>query len=352
MLGSIPAKGAYMKYAAPSTNTDNGPEVAGGGWTLVRRTVIADNWNPTIQTMKGEANYGTFSPDWTAGEGFSVTYHSAHFDQFLLATGDLSNWLIVNKASVPGFKAGDPSFQSHGANAAMLFGEGNRLLGNLTTLLSEHKGANIFIRRKADAADGAATAAAANGAASAADGDGIDASEDATDDAAAPPVATHVEYYMDDDANEYDLIGVGDDDLVVDINGAADYYFPPGNKIVGSYPEYINDASDFINNDEINAENEKKIDWVEEDTIGNPGGKKISHTQVGAKAKAQAKNDQKKAVEENGPNIFTGNIFAVAAVLLFFLFCVIYNPMGKTSVDSDIAQGATPILPTDTGSML
>jgi hypothetical protein len=50
----------------------------------------------------GTDSYGTYDPDPTSDNSFSVTWAMSDVDEFLFASGDCSLWLITTPAAVGG----------------------------------------------------------------------------------------------------------------------------------------------------------------------------------------------------------------------------------------------------------
>jgi len=151
--------------------------LAGGGWRLVRHVPDGQTWHPARDYLQGTARYGrkgTATSSWP----WSVRFHRAKFNEFLLTTGDCQKWLVAKKHSVFGWYSNAPRWidkssrsgrryqarwyrrkgaredpwisitNHHGADsrAEMVYGEGGH--GGHSRSIRTHHGANVFIRQK------------------------------------------------------------------------------------------------------------------------------------------------------------------------------------------------------------
>uniref|UniRef100_A0A7S1IMM1 MACPF domain-containing protein n=1 Tax=Eutreptiella gymnastica TaxID=73025 RepID=A0A7S1IMM1_9EUGL len=73
----------------------------GAEWQLVRRVKPGDYWHPAKDRLKGTETYGTYDPSPTSNETFSIPFPDG-CKTYLLATGDMTKWMIVNKSAVDG----------------------------------------------------------------------------------------------------------------------------------------------------------------------------------------------------------------------------------------------------------
>eukprot|EP00300_Choanocystis_sp_HF-7_P018640 c20095_g1_i2.p1 GENE.c20095_g1_i2~~c20095_g1_i2.p1 ORF type:complete len:1320 (+),score=300.95 c20095_g1_i2:163-3960(+) len=169
---------AAQPAAKPADIFDFGGEI-GDGWALVRHVPAGANFFGGNDNLAGTDSYGTFVADLKAPEGFSVKFFDRMYDELLFATGDMEKWLIVsvNEISRHGApfdakvtksslnqsphrvkwfnragNAGDPLISLTDCPNAVktgdvLYGE-NGISGQYSTILTAHKGANVFIRMR------------------------------------------------------------------------------------------------------------------------------------------------------------------------------------------------------------
>ena len=156
-------------------------DIDGGGWSLVRRVKQGRKWHPATDQLAGTSVYGTFVNDGSVGQTFS-RYYANELDgttEFLFSSGDCYHWLISNELNVV-YKRGAPFMaeiltasdiqQQHSVlwyhrstnledpwisledhfdsvySATVLYGENDWYGDSRDTLLSDHNGANVYIR--------------------------------------------------------------------------------------------------------------------------------------------------------------------------------------------------------------
>lgn len=156
-------------------------DIDGGGWSLVRRVKQGRKWHPATDQLAGTSVYGTFVNDGSVGETFS-RYFADELDgntEFLFSSGDCYHWLIANEYNVV-YRRGAPFLaditaasdiqQAHQAlwyhrsthledpwisledhddavyAATVLYGENDWYGDSRDALLSDHNGANVYIR--------------------------------------------------------------------------------------------------------------------------------------------------------------------------------------------------------------
>ena len=74
-----------------------------GGWVLVRHIPSTNNWHPINDNLAGVITYG--NPATSGGtNAWSIKFEDAvpGYDEFLLATGDCTKWLITSKYQAVG----------------------------------------------------------------------------------------------------------------------------------------------------------------------------------------------------------------------------------------------------------
>ena len=153
-------------------------DIDGGGWTLVRHVPEGNKWHRATDQLRGSDMYGTPCGE-TCNQEWSIKFASINYNQFLFATGDGHKWLIAAKNVVTGsfyenkprlickssrkasnYKAKwyrrkenreDPwiSLTDHDTaigEGNIIYAENNLTREHMTTILQEHKGANVFIR--------------------------------------------------------------------------------------------------------------------------------------------------------------------------------------------------------------
>ena len=69
---------------------------AGEEYYLVRRKHVADSWHPVDDNLAGTQEYGTLTTNSMGASTFSVLFGNS-FTKYLLASGDMSMWLIIAK---------------------------------------------------------------------------------------------------------------------------------------------------------------------------------------------------------------------------------------------------------------
>jgi hypothetical protein len=154
--------------------------IGGGGWELVRRVKTGVLWHEAEDSLKGEVAYGTASDDPQSDKSFSVKFDDKDYNQMLFATGDFSKWLIadskeVKRAGGLNFEASIITSSSHAGpytakwthrshvvddpqigledvdvaheNGSLLYAE-NSQAERETSILREHDGANVYIRKQ------------------------------------------------------------------------------------------------------------------------------------------------------------------------------------------------------------
>merc|ERR1712070_379377 len=60
-------------------------------------------WHPVNDNAQGTASYGTVSTDATGSSTFSVEYKEFAWNNMLMASGDLSMWVMLSRATVEKF---------------------------------------------------------------------------------------------------------------------------------------------------------------------------------------------------------------------------------------------------------
>jgi hypothetical protein len=155
--------------------------IDGGGWSLVRRVKQGRKWHPATDGLAGTDVYGTFVNDGSVGETFS-RYYASELDgttEFLFSSGDCYHWLITNELNAV-YRRGEPymgeiltasdiqqyhevqwyhrstsledpwiSLKDHldsVYDATVLYGENDWYGDSRDSLLSDHNGANVYIR--------------------------------------------------------------------------------------------------------------------------------------------------------------------------------------------------------------
>lgn len=76
------------------------PKIAGGGWELVRRVGPGLVWHQAKDKLQGTDVYGNPVSDPTAETSFSLRFDNLAYNQLLLATGDMSRWMVVARDEV------------------------------------------------------------------------------------------------------------------------------------------------------------------------------------------------------------------------------------------------------------
>ena len=162
----------------------SGPDIDGGGWTLVRRVPAGTTWHAATDNCAGTAVYGTMTTDWQGSSSFSIVFEEAvpGYDEMLFATGDSAVWLIASKEEVVGnafnyynfanreiLKSSDqplgPVYEAEWVNRGdpedpwisvvdhlaavtakkVVYGESGNSFNN--QVLQDRNGANVFIRK-------------------------------------------------------------------------------------------------------------------------------------------------------------------------------------------------------------
>lgn len=72
------------------------------GFQLVRRIEPGNQWHPTNDNLAGTDSYGNFSDDFTVSSTFSRTWNGMNFDEFLFATSEFGEWMIMTREAVGG----------------------------------------------------------------------------------------------------------------------------------------------------------------------------------------------------------------------------------------------------------
>jgi hypothetical protein len=89
--------GGHEHLATYEDPNPNGP--IGAGWYLVRRTDTA-MWHKATDALSGTAIYGSFDPSPTSQTSFSIPFVHWDFSQFLFASDDFTQWMIMNKVTI------------------------------------------------------------------------------------------------------------------------------------------------------------------------------------------------------------------------------------------------------------
>eukprot|EP01043_Picozoa_sp_COSAG02_P027199 COSAG02_NODE_1593_length_11778_cov_25.088792_6_plen_871_part_00 len=76
----------------------------GDTWTLVRRVKQGDTWHPATDELLGTDEYGIYG-DATSDSTFSIPFgdngrSDLHWDKIMFASGDMSMWVILDKAEM------------------------------------------------------------------------------------------------------------------------------------------------------------------------------------------------------------------------------------------------------------
>jgi len=172
-------KYSFDLLGANGVDGDNCGGLDGGNWNLVRHVPAGNAWHPATDQLRGTDVYG--SPDGPlASSPWTTAFSSTPFTEFLFATGDCEHWLIATRESVLGWYANaarpikmssksssphaarwyrrqgnkeDPwiSTIDHGpaiGQGEIVYGEQSFGSTHANTVLSQHDGANVFIRNE------------------------------------------------------------------------------------------------------------------------------------------------------------------------------------------------------------
>ena len=88
---------AASAFELPSRKEPYSMQFQGKTWYLVRRAV-GDHWHNATDDLAGTDNYGQYKWDPLSDSGFSTSF-GERYTQLLVATGDLKNWVILNRSS-------------------------------------------------------------------------------------------------------------------------------------------------------------------------------------------------------------------------------------------------------------
>ena len=164
------------------TAQDNGPAIDGGGWKLVRRVKRGQQWHPASDDLAGKDEYGVATEDYKTDTTFSVPFEKENYDEVLLCSGDLSQWMIVKKEELgkqgenfgatvqksylnenvytatwfnrPAGFPEDPWISAEDHPQSILYGEASFgpqsqfYSPDRSAVLTQHEGAAVFIREK------------------------------------------------------------------------------------------------------------------------------------------------------------------------------------------------------------
>jgi len=153
--------------------------IDGGGWELVRRVQAGGVWHAAKDQASGTEEYGTASSDPEAAESFSIKFNERDYNQVLFATGDAKKWLVTTKKQLErtgtNFDAKillsststsqytakwnhrddsdeDPQvsiedYSQAVSTGGILYAEDELSGQAATTVLGNHQGANMFVRK-------------------------------------------------------------------------------------------------------------------------------------------------------------------------------------------------------------
>ena len=82
----------------------------GCGFQLVRRVKAGSYWHPTNDGLKGSDEYGDFEDDYLVDKTFTRKWNRDEVTEFLFASGDFSEWMIMSKESVGGSAMADSGY--------------------------------------------------------------------------------------------------------------------------------------------------------------------------------------------------------------------------------------------------
>eukprot|EP01051_Picozoa_sp_SAG22_P012281 SAG22_NODE_1260_length_4978_cov_36.695269_4_plen_343_part_01 len=98
-INRLPSAAPAAVSSAPPVDTVSGyahMTFEGEDWYLVRRDHDPDGWHRANDQLAGTEEYGSLSTDSRAGSTFSVPFGAA-FTKYLLASGDMSMWVVISK---------------------------------------------------------------------------------------------------------------------------------------------------------------------------------------------------------------------------------------------------------------
>ena len=98
---------AVPRMSSGNANESDGVYTFGGAigndqWKLVRRVKAGSTWHPATDQFEGTDVYGTYDPSHKSDSTFSIAFKDMGCEQFLVASGDMSVWLIATKDVISG----------------------------------------------------------------------------------------------------------------------------------------------------------------------------------------------------------------------------------------------------------
>lgn len=73
-------------------------DVDGGGWKLVRHTPTGQNWHPASDQLAGINEYGKHvKQTFDSADAWSIEFQRTDFNEFLFATGDCFHWVVMDR---------------------------------------------------------------------------------------------------------------------------------------------------------------------------------------------------------------------------------------------------------------
>jgi len=98
---------AESPWGGTAGSSDAGVHTFGGAigddhWKLVRRVKAGSTWHPATDQFEGTDVYGDYDPNHESDSTFSIAFSEMGCERFLVASGDMSVWLIASKDAIAG----------------------------------------------------------------------------------------------------------------------------------------------------------------------------------------------------------------------------------------------------------